>query len=48
MMDYQEIVNKINLRADQVLEHLAFLRYFDENPVFLENNVLKQAVIRYA
>ena len=47
MMDYKEILNKINLREQQILEHLAFLRYFDENPVYLHENILKQAVIRY-
>ena len=47
MMDYKEILNKINLRADQILEHLAFLRYFDENQVYLQENVLKQAIHRY-
>lgn len=46
-MDYKEILNKINLREQQILEHLAFLRYFDENPVYLHENILKQAVIRY-
>ena len=46
-MDYKEILNKINLREEQILEHLAFLRYFDENPVYLHENILKQAVIRY-
>ena len=46
MMDYKEILNKINLREEQILEHLAFLRYFDENPVYLHENILKQAVIR--
>ena len=47
MMDYKEILNKINLREEQILEHLAFLRYFDENPVYLHENILKQAVIRW-
>ena len=46
-MDYKEILNKINLREEQILEHLAFLRYFDENPVYLHENILKQAVKRY-
>ena len=39
MMDYTEIFSKINLRVEQILEHLAFLRYFDENPHYLEENV---------
>lgn len=46
MMDYREILNKINLREEQILEHLVFLRYFDENPVYLQENILKQAVAR--
>jgi len=46
-MDYREILNKINLREEQILEHLVFLRYFDENPVYLQENILKQAVARY-
>ena len=46
MMDYKEISSKINLRVEQILEHLAFLRYFDENPHYLQENVVKQAVRR--
>ena len=46
MMDYKEISSKINLRVEQILEHLAFLRYFDENPQYLQENVVKQALRR--
>ena len=46
MMDYREILNKINLGADQILEHLAFLRYFEKNPEYLQENVLRQAIHR--
>ena len=46
MMDYKEIFSKINLRVEQILEHLAFLRYFDENPQYLQENVVKQALRR--
>ena len=43
MMDYKEIFSKINLGVEQILEHLAFLRYFDENRQYLHENVVKQA-----
>ena len=43
MMDYKEIFSKINLRVEQILDHLAFLRYFDENPLYLQENVVRQA-----
>ena len=46
MMDYKEIFSKINLRVEEILEHLAFLRYFDEKPQYLEENVVKQALRR--
>ena len=46
MMDYKEISSKINLGVEQILEHLAFLRYFDENPHYLQENVVKEAVRR--
>ena len=46
MMDYKEIFSKINLRVEQILEHLAFLRYYEENPQYLQENVVKQALRR--
>ena len=46
MMDYKEIFCKINLRVEQILDHLAFLRYFDENPLYLQENVVRQALRR--
>ena len=47
IMDFREILNRINLKEVQILEHLAFLRYYDENPVYLQENILKQAIQRY-
>ena len=46
MMGYKEIFSKINLRVEQILDHLAFLRYFDENPLYLQENVVRQALRR--
>ena len=42
MMDFKEIVNKINLDDEQILEHLAFLRYYAENPAL---RIFKQSVM---
>jgi hypothetical protein len=45
-MEYAKIMNKIFPQYEQVLDHLAFLRYFDENPEYYLENVVKRAIHR--
>ena len=46
MMDHKEIYRKLNLSVEECGNHLEFLKYFDENSWYLEENVVRQAVRR--
>ena len=45
-MDHKEIYWKFNLSVAECEYHLEFLKYFDENSWYLEENVVRQAVRR--
>ena len=45
VMEYTKFLKCIP-NHDQVLDHLAFLRYIDDHPMYYNENVVKRAILR--